>query len=63
VGIIELSTRRPVAITMLTIAVLLFGAVSLSRLEVTLLPDLSYPTLTRCAPSCSARRRPRSRRC
>jgi multidrug efflux pump subunit AcrB len=46
VGIIELSTRRPVAITMLTIAVLLFGAVSLSRLEVTLLPNLTYPTLT-----------------
>jgi HAE1 family hydrophobic/amphiphilic exporter-1 len=46
VGIIELSTRRPVAITMLTIAVLLFGFVSLSRLEVTLLPNLSYPTLT-----------------
>jgi HAE1 family hydrophobic/amphiphilic exporter-1 len=46
VGIIELSTRRPVAITMLTIAVLLFGFVSLQRLEVTLLPNLSYPTLT-----------------
>jgi len=46
VGIIELSTRRPVAITMLTIAVLLFGLVSLSRLEVTLLPNLTYPTLT-----------------
>jgi hydrophobic/amphiphilic exporter-1 (mainly G- bacteria), HAE1 family len=45
-GIIELSTRRPVAITMLTVAVLLFGFVSLSRLEVTLLPNLSYPTLT-----------------
>ncbi|MGH8481984.1 MAG: efflux RND transporter permease subunit, partial [Nevskiaceae bacterium] len=45
-GIIELSTRRPVAIAMLTIAVLLFGFVSLSRLEVTLLPNLSYPTLT-----------------
>ncbi|MBI2384345.1 MAG: efflux RND transporter permease subunit [Gammaproteobacteria bacterium] len=45
-NIIELSTRRPVAITMLTLAVLLFGFVSLSRLEVTLLPNLSYPTLT-----------------
>src|SRR5690349_11619034 len=31
---------------MLTIAVLLFGYVSLQRLEVTLLPNLSYPTLT-----------------
>ena len=45
-GIIELSTRRPVAVTMLTVAVLLFGYVSLQRLEVTLLPNLSYPTLT-----------------
>ena len=43
---IEICTRRPVAITMLTVAVLLFGMVSLSRLQVTLLPDLSYPTLT-----------------
>lgn len=45
-NLIEVCTRRPVAITMLTIAVLLFGMVSLSRLQVTLLPDLSYPTLT-----------------
>jgi HAE1 family hydrophobic/amphiphilic exporter-1 len=45
-GIIELSTRRPVAVTMLTLAVMLFGYVSLQRLEVTLLPNLSYPTLT-----------------
>lgn len=43
---IEVCTRRPVAITMLTFAVLLFGMVSMSRLPVTLLPDLSYPTLT-----------------
>jgi HAE1 family hydrophobic/amphiphilic exporter-1 len=46
VDLIELCTRRPVAIAMLTVAVLLFGFVSLSRLEVTLLPNLSYPTLT-----------------
>ncbi|MEQ1439282.1 efflux RND transporter permease subunit [Fontimonas sp. SYSU GA230001] len=44
--LIELCTRRPVAIGMLTFAVLLFGLVSQSRLELTLLPDLSYPTLT-----------------
>ncbi len=31
---------------MFTIAVVLFGFVSLSRLKVNLLPDLSYPTLT-----------------
>ncbi|TXH06048.1 MAG: efflux RND transporter permease subunit [Nevskiaceae bacterium] len=43
---VELCTRRPVAVVMLTLAVLLFGLVSLTRLRVTLLPDLSYPTLT-----------------
>lgn len=42
----RISTRRPVAITMIAISVLLFGFVALSRLPVTLLPDLSYPTLT-----------------
>ncbi len=45
-NLIEFCTRRPVAISMLTFAVLLFGMVSQSRLELTLLPDLSYPTLT-----------------
>ena len=45
-SLIKLSTRRPVAVTMVTIAVMLFGFVSLSRLPVNLLPDLSYPTLT-----------------
>lgn len=45
-NLIQLSTRRPVAISMMALAVLLFGLVSLSRLAVTLLPDLNYPTLT-----------------
>ena len=31
---------------MFTVAILLFGIVSLTRLNVNLLPDLSYPTLT-----------------
>jgi HAE1 family hydrophobic/amphiphilic exporter-1 len=31
---------------MVTLAVMLFGLVSLSRLDLSLLPDLSYPTLT-----------------
>ncbi|MEX0646808.1 MAG: efflux RND transporter permease subunit [Balneolaceae bacterium] len=44
--IIELSTRRRVTIAMFTIGVLLFGLVSLSRLNVNLLPELSYPSLT-----------------
>lgn len=37
---------RPVAVLMTTVAVLLFGWISLSRLPVTLLPDIAYPTLT-----------------
>jgi HAE1 family hydrophobic/amphiphilic exporter-1 len=44
--IIDFSIRRKVTITMFTLAVILFGMVSLSRLKVNLLPDLSYPTLT-----------------
>ncbi len=43
---LDFVTRRPVAISMLTLAVLLFGWVSSTRLNVTLLPDLSYPTAT-----------------
>ncbi|MBD3615142.1 MAG: efflux RND transporter permease subunit [Gracilimonas sp.] len=44
--IIELSIRRKVTIAMFTVGILLFGIVSLSRLNVNLLPELSYPTLT-----------------
>lgn len=44
--IIDIATRRRVTILMFTVAVMLFGFVSLSRLPVNLLPDLSYPTLT-----------------
>jgi len=46
VSVIRLATRRRVTIAMFTLAVLLFGLVSLSRLDVSLLPDLAYPTLT-----------------
>lgn len=45
-NLIEIATRRRVTILMFTVAVLLFGFVSLSRLPVNLLPELSYPTLT-----------------
>lgn len=45
-GIAALAVRRPVTITMFTLAVILFGLVGLGRLPVNLLPDLSYPTLT-----------------
>jgi HAE1 family hydrophobic/amphiphilic exporter-1 len=44
--IIDVSIRRKVTIAMFTLGVLLFGMVSLSRLNVNLLPELSYPTLT-----------------
>ena len=44
--IVHLATRRRVTIAMFTVAILLFGTVSLSRLDVNLLPDLTYPTLT-----------------
>ncbi|MEC9406265.1 MAG: efflux RND transporter permease subunit [Pseudomonadota bacterium] len=45
-GYIRTAVGRPIAVLMMTIAVALFGIVSLARLEVTLLPDLNYPTLT-----------------
>ena len=44
--LIDIATERRVTIAMLTTAIVLFGFVSLSRLNVNLLPDLSYPTLT-----------------
>ncbi|KFZ32081.1 acriflavin resistance protein [Pseudidiomarina salinarum] len=45
-SLVRLAVRRPVTISMFTLAVLLFGMVSLGRIPVTLLPDLAYPTLT-----------------
>ena len=44
--LIEIATERRVTIVMFTVAVILFGMVSLSRLKVNLLPDISYPTVT-----------------
>ena len=44
--LVNLATERRVTIVMFTIAIILFGFVSLSRLQVNLLPDVSYPTLT-----------------
>jgi multidrug efflux pump subunit AcrB len=38
--------RRPVAILMVTLAVGVFGFVSYQRLALTLMPNMSYPTLT-----------------
>ncbi len=44
--LIEIATERRVTVVMFTVAVVLFGLVSLSRLKVNLLPDISYPTIT-----------------
>ena len=44
--LIDFSIKRKVTIAMFTVAILLFGIVSLTRLKVNLLPELSYPTLT-----------------
>lgn len=45
-SIIDVAVKRPVTVWMFTFAVVLFGMVSLSRLSINLLPELSYPTLT-----------------
>jgi HAE1 family hydrophobic/amphiphilic exporter-1 len=44
--LIEIATERRVTIIMLMVAIGLFGLVSLSRLNLNLLPDISYPTIT-----------------
>src|SRR5262249_31185568 len=40
------SVRRPVAISMLMMAIMLVGAICLSRTPVDLLPEVSYPTVS-----------------
>jgi HAE1 family hydrophobic/amphiphilic exporter-1 len=44
--LIEIATERRVTIMMAMVAIVLFGMVSLSRLKLNLLPDISYPTVT-----------------
>ncbi len=44
--LVEFSLKRRVTISMLCVAVALFGLVSFGRLPINLLPDLSYPSLT-----------------
>lgn len=44
--VIHTSIKRRVTVAMFTIAVLLFGFVSFTRLKINLLPELNYPTLT-----------------
>ena len=45
-GIVGGSIARPVTVAMATVAVVLFGSISLDRLGLNLLPSLTYPTLT-----------------
>ncbi|HXW09273.1 MAG TPA: efflux RND transporter permease subunit [Steroidobacteraceae bacterium] len=45
-ALIDFAIERRVTIVMFTVAIALFGFVSLSRLKLNLLPDLSYPTIT-----------------
>jgi multidrug efflux pump subunit AcrB len=40
------TVKRPIAILMVVVAVVVFGGVSYQRLALTLMPDMSYPTLT-----------------
>jgi HAE1 family hydrophobic/amphiphilic exporter-1 len=42
----QLSVRRPVFTTMVTLIVLVLGTVSLTRLKIDLLPNIELPTLT-----------------
>jgi HAE1 family hydrophobic/amphiphilic exporter-1 len=44
--IIDFSIRRPVTIAMIFLATVVFGLVALNRLNIRLLPEISYPTLT-----------------
>lgn len=45
-NLIRSAIHRPVTVCMFVVAVLLFGLVSLDRLALNLLPDISYPSLT-----------------
>ncbi len=44
--LVDFAIRRRVTVAMATVAVTLLGLISLARLKVSLLPELSYPTLT-----------------
>ncbi|RTE87370.1 MULTISPECIES: efflux RND transporter permease subunit [Gammaproteobacteria] len=45
-SLVKVAVHRPVTVVMFTLAITLFGMVALNRLPVTLLPELSYPSLT-----------------
>ena len=45
-NLVDFSTRRPVTVTMIWVAAVLFGFASYSKLPLNLLPEITYPTLT-----------------
>ena len=45
-GLIEFSLKRRVTVSMMAVALIIFGAVAFTRLPINLLPDITYPTLT-----------------
>jgi len=45
-GLYELVVRRPVAVIMVVCLVVVFGLVSYQRLSLTLMPNITYPTIT-----------------
>lgn len=44
--LVEFSLRRRVTVSMIAVALLIFGVVGFTRLPINLLPDISYPALT-----------------
>ena len=44
--IVDFSIRRRVTVLMIFLAAVIFGFISFNRLQLDLLPDISYPTLT-----------------
>ncbi|MEW5807345.1 MAG: efflux RND transporter permease subunit [Acidobacteriota bacterium] len=44
--IIDFSIKRPVTVSMIAVAVIIFGMVSAYRLPINLFPAISYPALS-----------------
>ncbi len=42
----QISVKRPIGVTMVMCVVIIFGAISLYKLPVDLMPDITYPTIT-----------------
>ena len=42
----HLAVRRPITTSMFFLALLLFGSISLLRLPIDILPDITYPSIT-----------------